>query len=193
MKKILVFALVFGCMTIISCGNKSNGAAASADSANVGSSVSTHADAVTVTEKLNEALKAKDSERLKTVITNARLKISELIQKGNVEEAKSYLKQVQNFLNDNAETVKAVAADNAALGKIIDGVRNIPVETVNVATDVVDEAKKAAKDEADEVVEKANEKVKEETDKIVEKTKEKANKEVKKAAVKAIDALHISK
>ncbi|MBP3286144.1 MAG: hypothetical protein J6M15_04305, partial [Prevotella sp.] len=98
--------------------------------------------------------------------------------KTNPEAAKQYVARVQTFLKENADKVKAVVGENAAVAaavsaitdvepdKVVSGlleqVGDAATETKDAAVDAanqkVDEAKQAATDKANEVKDAAKEK-----------------------------------
>ena len=117
---------------------------------------------------LTEVVEAKDINKLQEVLETVKVKIQELIAM-NPEIAKEYATKVQNFLKENADKVKAIVGDNAAVGAAVSALTNVSVDDVinnfmssaeGAAKDAVEGAKDAAaqavEDAKDAAVDKAN-------------------------------------
>lgn len=102
-------------------------------------------------------------------------------------KAQEYLAQVQQFLKDNADKIKAVVGTGALAG-VIDQVNNLKPESLleaakDAVTDKAEEAVDAAKDKAEEAVDAAKDKAEE----VVNDAKEAVG-DAKAKAGEAVDA-----
>jgi hypothetical protein len=131
---------------------------------------------------LSEQLEAGDASKLQAVLETVKVKVAELI-KTNPEIAKEYVAKVQNFLKENADKVKALVGDNAAVAAAVSAITDIePENVVNGFLQSVGDAAEAAKDSVVGAVENAK-------DAAVDAAKEKANEAVDAAADKTKEAL----
>ncbi|MCR5132013.1 MAG: hypothetical protein K6C10_11220 [Prevotella sp.] len=191
MKKVL-FAVAALAFTFASCGNKTNAPAeAVVDSTEVALEEANEAADATVAE-LSTLLDGKDAGALQTALEAVKAKVAEFIAKNPVV-AKEYLAKVQNFLKENADKVKALVGDNAAVGAAVAALTDTSAESivdglvsnltdakdaaVDAAADAVDGAKEAVEDAKQAVTDKANE--------AVDNAKEKAGAAVDDAAAAA--------
>ena len=181
MKKIVFAVMAIVAIGFTACGNKTQSAEVSVDSAAIVDSLASAA-AQTDIDALNELLAAV-KEKMATLI------------KENPEVAKEYVAKVQDFLKENADKVKAVVGDNAAVQTAVSAITETePADIVNgflnsvgdAATEVKDAAVDAANQQVDAakqaVQDKANE-AKDAADKKVQETKDAA----KQKANEAID------
>jgi len=152
------------------------------------------AAAQTDIDALNALLAAGDATKLQEALAAVKEKMATLI-KENPEVAKEYVAKVQDFLKENADKVKAVVGDNAAVQTAVSAITETePADIVNgflnsvgdAATEVKDAAVDAANQQVDAakqaVQDKANE-AKDAADKKVQETKDAA----KQKANEAID------
>ena len=179
MKKILLAVMAVAAISFTSCGNKTQQAEAT-DSTEVAINVDDEANASIAA--LTEQLEAKDANKFQEALAAVKEKIAELI-KTNPEVAKEYVAKVQNFLKENADKVKAVVGDNAAVAAAVSAITD--VEPANVVNGLLEQVGDAATDAKDAAVDAVNEKV----DEAKQAAEDKAN-EVKDAAKqKANDAI----
>ena len=192
MKKILLAVMAVAAIGFTSCGNKTQQAEAVDSVAIVDSLASAAAQAVI--DAISALLNGGDATKLQEALAAVKEKIATLI-KENPEVAKEYVAKVQTFLKDNADKVKAVVGDNAAVQTAVSAITETePADIVNgfltsvgdAATEVKDAAVDAANQQVDAakqaVEDKANE-VKDAADKKVQETKDAA----KQKANDAID------
>lgn len=205
MKKVFMMALAAAALTLSSCGNKQNVPNESeiVDPTEVAlQEANTAADEVIA--QLTEKIEAKDVSALQNALETVKEKVSEFLA-NNPEIAKEYLAKVQNFLKENADKIKAVVGDNAAVKTLVDGIANIPSESVDALTgagdalkalgidltekagDAVEGAKDAVEDAAADAVEGAKDKAEE----ITNDTKEKIGDAIDKGAADAKKKLGI--
>ncbi|MBO6287504.1 MAG: hypothetical protein J6M94_02810 [Prevotella sp.] len=141
MKKVFMMALAAAAITLSSCGNKTNVPNESeiVDSTEVAlNEANTAADEVIA--QLTQNIEAKDASALQNALEAVKAKVSEFLAK-NPEIAKEYLAKVQNFLKENTDKIKAVVGDNAAVASLVDGIANIPSESVDALTGAGDALK----------------------------------------------------
>jgi hypothetical protein len=192
MKKILLAVMAVAAIGFTSCGNKTQQAEA-VDSVAIVDSLASAAAQADI-DAISALLNGGDATKLQEALAAVKEKIATLI-KENPEVAKEYVAKVQTFLKDNADKVKAVVGDNAAVQTAVSAITETePADIVNgfltsvgdAATEVKDAAVDAANQQVDaakEAVEdKANE-VKDAADKKVQETKDAA----KQKANDAID------
>ena len=192
MKKILLAVMAVAAIGFTSCGNKTQQAEA-VDSVAIVDSLASAAAQADI-DAISALLNGGDATKLQEALAAVKEKIATLI-KENPEVAKEYVAKVQTFLKDNAEKVKAVVGDNAAVQTAVSAITETePADIVNgfltsvgdAATEVKDAAVDAANQQVDAakqaVEDKANE-VKDAADKKVQETKDAA----KQKANDAID------
>ena len=192
MKKILLAVMAVAAIGFTSCGNKTQQAEA-VDSVAIVDSLAGAAAQADI-DAISALLNGGDATKLQEALAAVKEKIATLI-KENPEVAKEYVAKVQTFLKDNADKVKAVVGDNAAVQTAVSAITETePADIVNgfltsvgdAATEVKDAAVDAANQQVDAakqaVEDKANE-VKDAADKKVQETKDAA----KQKANDAID------
>lgn len=199
MKKVFMMALAAAAITFSSCGNKTTVPNESevVDSTEVAlDEANTAADEVIA--QLTQNIEAKDASALQNALEAVKAKVSEFLA-NNPEVAKEYLAKVQNFLKENTDKIKAVVGDNAAVASLVDGIANIPSESVDALTGAGDalkalgidltekagDAVEGVKDAAESTVEEAKDAVKDKANEVVNDAKEKASDAVDKAAADA--------
>ena len=192
MKKILLAVMAVAAIGFTSCGNKTQQAEA-VDSVAIVDSLAGAAAQADI-DAISALLNGGDATKLQEALAAVKEKIATLI-KENPEVAKEYVAKVQTFLKDNADKVKAVVGDNAAVQTAVSAITETePADIVNgfltSVGDAATEAKDAAVDAANQQVDaakqavqdKANE-AKDAADKKVQETKDAA----KQKANEAID------
>lgn len=188
MKKIIVFAGVL-MLTLASCGNKTAEAPEAVDSAlveNVENAVN-DTEAAALVDALAEA---KSADEVKGVMAQAQAKYQELVESGNVDQAKEYIKNVQEYIKENAETIKGKVGNNPTVNQVIDVVKALPTDADISAETALAAVKAAASGKVEDVVTAlttaaANGDVQ----KIAEKVKEADPEKVKEVVDKAKSAL----
>ena len=209
MKKIFLMAVAAAALTFASCGQKQQAPvdpnAEAIDSVAVlTEEANTAADEVI--SQLGSNLEAKDVSAFQTALEAVKAKVADFLAK-NPEIAKEYISKVQNFLKENADKIKAVVGTNAAVTALVDGIANLPSESVekltgatealkalgidagslvkNAAADAVEGAADAVenvKDAAKETVENAKDAVVDKANEAVQDAKDKAGEAVDKGA-----------
>ena len=172
MKKIVLAVMAVAAIGFTSCGNKTQQAEA-VDSVAIVDSLAQGAAQETI-DALSADIEAGDASKLQATLESIKVKIAEII-KSNPEVAKEYVVKVQNFLKENADKVKSIVGDNAAVASALSAVTSIEPE--NVVSGLLENIGEAATDAKDAAVDAVNEKV----DEAKQAAEDKAN-EVKEAA-----------
>lgn len=203
MKKAIIFAAALA-LTFSSCGNKTQNAAANADSAAVvaneeGGAELSADDQTTIynlTAELQKAIDAKDAKTTISVLANLQTIYKNLAEEGKLEEAKAYGSAIKKLVNDNAESLKTIASGNSTVESLVNGIINLPTSAAstaeNAAKTAVNDAAAKANAAAAEGKKKLEEKRNADRQKAAEKVNEankKANEAVNKAADKALKGL----
>ena len=191
MKKILLAVMAIAAIGFTSCGNKTQQAdaeTAAVDSVAIVDSIAQGAAQETI-DALSADLEANDVSKLQATLESIKVKIAEIV-KNNPEVAKEYVVKVQTFLKENADKVKALVGDNAAVAAALSAVTDIePASVVNglleQVGDAATEAKDAAVDAANQKVEEAKQAAADKANEAKEAAKEKANKAIDNAAASA--------
>ena len=191
MKKILLAVMAVAAIGFTSCGNKTQQAdaeTAAVDSVAIVDSIAQGAAQETI-DALSADLEANDVSKLQATLESIKVKIAEIV-KNNPEVAKEYVVKVQTFLKENADKVKALVGDNAAVAAALSAVTDIePANVVNglleQVGDAATEAKDAAVDAANQKVEEAKQAAEEKANEAKEAAKEKANEAIDNAAASA--------
>ena len=179
MKKILLAVMAVAAIGFTSCGNKTQQGEATDSTAVAVNTADEEADGAIamLSAMLSANLEANDASKFQEALEAVKAKIAEFI-KSDPEAAKQYVARIQGFLKENADKIKSVVGDNAAVAaavssiadiepaKIVDGVlekvgdaaTDAKDAAVDAANQKVDEAKQAATDKANEVKDAAKEK-----------------------------------
>ena len=191
MKKILFVVMAVIAIGFTSCGNKTQQGEA-VDSAAIIDSLAT-LEAQNAIDALSAQLEAGDASKLQEALEAVKAKIAELI-KSNPEVAKEYVAKVQDFLKENADKVKAIVGDNAAVAAAVSAITEVePANVVDgllqsvsdAATNAKDAAVDAANDAKDDAVDAAKQQVQDAKD----AAKKQANDAIDDAADKTKKAL----
>jgi len=191
MKKILLAVMAVAAIGFTSCGNKTQQAdaeTAAVDSVAIVDSIAQGAAQETI-DALTADLEANDASKLQATLEGIKAKIAEIV-KNNPEVAKEYVVKVQTFLKENADKVKTLVGDNAAVAAALSAVTSIePANVVNglleQVGDAATEAKDAAVDAANQKVEEAKQATEEKANEAKEAAKQKANEAIDNAAASA--------
>ena len=228
MKKIVLMAFAVAALSLASCGNKSNASAnadstatdtiAAVDSAANDSTVSAiqsgdakaaPATVAALTKEIQARIASKDTQGLTTLLANAKAKIAELA-KSDPSAAKAYVSQLQQYINQHASEIKAIAGGNATVNQAVDEVKSLNPEKVvsaiasaagtdakNIANSAAETAKSTAENavnskvnEATNAANAAKKAAEDKATKEVTKAQNKANEAVNKANQKANDAVN---
>ena len=193
MKKILFTVMAVAAIGLTSCGNKAQQAEAVAtDSVAVATAAADEAAEATVSE-LSSQLEAGDVNKFQQALETVKVKVAELI-KQNPEIAKQYVAKVQDFLKENADKIKGLVGDNAAVAAAVSAITDAdPANMVNgllqSVGDAATEAKDAAVDAANQKAEEAKQAAQDKADEMKDAAKQKASDAVDAAADKTKKAL----
>ena len=221
-------AFAVAVLSLASCGNKSNASAnadstatdttAAVDSAANDSTVSAiqsgdakaaPATVAALTKEIQARIASKDTQGLTTLLANAKAKIAELA-KSDPSDAKAYVSQLQQYINQHASEIKAIAGGNATVNQVVDEVKSLNPEKVvsaiasaagtdakNIANSAAETAKSTAENavnskvnEATNAANAAKKAAEDKATKEVTKAQNKANEAVNKANQKANDAVN---
>ena len=160
MKKVFILAAAIA-LTLASCGNKTQGNAADADSSAATENVDSASASAENTEgedaseaalsddskatitnlgsQLQKAIATKDSKATITTLANLQTIYKNLVAQGKLDEAKAYGSSIKKLISENAESIKNVAEGNTTILQLIDGVKNLPTSAATTA----DQAKAA--------------------------------------------------
>jgi flavorubredoxin len=193
MKKIVFAVMAMVAIGFTACGNKTQQGEVAVDSTAIVDSLASAA-AQTDIDAISALLNGGDATKLQEALAAVKEKIATLI-KENPEVAKEYVAKVQDFLKENADKVKAVVGDNAAVQTAVSAITETePADIVNgflnsvgeAATEAKDAAVDAANNAKDAAVDAANQKI-EEGKQAVENKANEAKDAAKQKANDAID------
>lgn len=146
MKKSYFLTLCLAALTFGSCGDSKQVKVEAEDAVVADSVVSVEglSDGISATltalqGELATCLEKKDASAVVTTLANMQVIYKNLVEEGKLEEAKVYGDAIKNFVNENAEQLKAIAQGNTTISSLVDGVKNLPTS----AETTVEEAKKA--------------------------------------------------
>jgi hypothetical protein len=148
-----------------------------------------------VIEELKAQIEAGNSEGVQTALEGAQAKIAELAA-NDPEAAKTYVAQVQEFINENKEQILAVVGENVATQTLVNTLVDTPAETVinvltagqsvaNTAENLKDSVEQAINNKTEEMKQGAEDAVKEAVDAQVDAAKKQAADKVNEATQKA--------
>lgn len=154
MKKVFILAAAIA-LTLASCGNKTQGSAADADSSAAIENVDSASASAENTEgedaseaalsddskatitnlgsQLQKAIAAKDCKATITTLANLQTIYKNLVAQGKLDEAKAYGSSIKKLISENAESIKNVAEGNTTILQLIDGVKNLPTSAATTA------------------------------------------------------------
>lgn len=185
MKKILFAVMAVVAIGFTSCGNKTQAPGDEVDSAAIVDSLAEEAAQISISA-LSEQIEAGDASKLQAVLETIKVKVTELI-KTNPEVAKEYVEKVQDFLKENADKVKALVGDNAAVAAAVSAITDIEPESVvsgflQSVGDAATEAKDAAVDAVNEQVDAAKDAAEQKAEEVKDAAKKQASDAIDGAA-----------
>ena len=185
MKKIVLAVMAVAAIGFTtSCGNKTQQAEAIDSVAIVDSLASVAADGTI--SALAGGLDGKDANKFQEALATVKEKIASLL-KENPEVAKEYVAKVQTYLKENADKIKELAGENAAIVSAVEAVTAIePASVVSGVLNAVDEkaneVKDAAVDAANQKVEEGKQAIEDKANEVKDAAKQKANDAIDNAA-----------
>ena len=137
-----------------------------------------------VIEELKAQIEAGDSEGVQTALEGAQAKIAELAA-NDPEAAKTYVAQVQEFINENKEQILTIVGEDVVAQTLVNTLVDAPAETVinvltagqsvaNTAENLKDSVEQAINNKAEEMKQGAEDAVKEAVDAQVDAAKKQA-------------------
>ena len=185
MKKIVLAVMAVAAIGFTtSCGNKTQQAEAVDSVAIVDSLASVAADGTI--SALAGGLDGKDANKFQEALATVKEKIASLL-KEDPEVAKEYVAKVQTYLKENADKIKELAGENAAIVSAVEAVTAIePASVVSGVLNAVDEkaneVKDAAVDAANQKVEEGKQAIEDKANEVKDAAKQKANDAIDNAA-----------
>lgn len=189
MKKVFLMAMAAIAFIFAGCENKKTSANDNQADTTIVMDESADATADSLTSELDTQLSQNNTDAIQATLTSLQNKYAELVASGKLETAKTYAAKIQQFLNENAEKIKAAAANNATIAALVTGIQNLPTTAEATAEQAEEAVKNNAKDmmkKAEHETNKAIDKAKQETTKATDNANAKMN-EVKDKAGKALD------
>lgn len=145
MKKLFFAVAAVAALSFASCGNKTSAPADTADTAAVETVDTTALAPETMSSfnalkgQLSKAIEGNDAKSITTALANLAATYKTLANTGKLEELKGYGQLVKNFVTEHSDKIKAVAGNNAAIAKLVEGIKALPTD----ANATVDAAKAA--------------------------------------------------
>ncbi len=188
MKKFIVAVMAVAAIGFTSCGNKAQQAEETVDNVALVDSLASAA-AQTDIDAISGLLQGTDAAKLQEALETVKTKIADLI-KENPEVAKEYVVKVQNYLKENAEQIKTLVGDNAAVAAAVSAVTEIePESVVNGLLDQATEAAEGVKDAAEQTVDDAKAAAEQKVDEAKAAAEQKVEDTKAAAKQKASDAI----
>ena len=206
MKKILTLIVAAATISFASCGSKTTSATSEIDSIAAEAAVEQSAPAAeqaqAVIALLQEQIQNADQDQIKAISDQIAQKVAEFIAQGDEAAAQTYIETISNFINTNAEKLKAIGA-STTITETISAVEGVPagiIESVtNAANGVaatateqaaaaqaaVEAAPEAAKAAAEQAAAAAQQKTQEAAAAAQQQAKDKANEAIDNAAAAA--------
>ena len=206
MKKILTLIVAAATISFASCGSKTTSATSEIDSIAAEAAVEQSAPAAeqaqAVIALLQEQIQNADQDQIKAISDQIAQKVAEFIAQGDEAAAQTYIETISNFINTNAEKLKAIGA-STTITESISAVEGVPagiIESVtNAANGVaatateqaaaaqaaVEAAPEAAKAAAEQAAAAAQQKAQEAAAAAQQQAKDKANEAIDNAAAAA--------
>ncbi len=206
MKKILTLIVAAATISFASCGSKTTSATSEIDSIAAEAAVEQSAPAAeqaqAVIALLQEQIQNADQDQIKAISDQIAQKVAEFIAQGDEAAAQTYIETISNFINTNAEKLKAIGA-STTITETISAVEGVPagiIESVTnaangvaatateqaaaaqAAVEAAPEAAKAAAEQADAA---AQQKAQEAAAAAQQQAKDKANEAIDNAAAAA--------
>lgn len=173
MKKVFLMAMAVITFIFVGCGDKKTSPNDNQADTTIVMDESADATADSLTSELDTQLAQNNTDAIQATLTSLQNKYAELVASGKLDTAKAYAAKIQQFLNDNAEKIKAAAANNPSITALVSGIQNFPT----TAEATAEQAEEAVKNNAKEMMKKAEH----ETNQAIDKAKREASKATDKA------------
>lgn len=146
MKKSHFLTIAFAALAMVSCGNKTDNANNTEDSATVEDSTivsgvpqELQPTVEALISNFNQNVDKNDANALATTLADMQVVYKNLVDEGKLEEAKTYGQAIQKYVSEHASELKAMAEGNNNIPSLVEGVKNLPVS----AETTIEEAKQA--------------------------------------------------
>ncbi len=147
MKKIMMMLAATASLFLASCqGNSTNNSDNSSDSIQ---------NVAQVAAALTSALQSGNTEVIQQKLAEAQDYIAQLTASGQLDEAKAYAAQVQEFITTNEESIKSIVGDNNIVNSTLSAIKAIPTDATNTASDAASNVADAADDAVNAATEAA--------------------------------------
>ena len=173
MKKVFLMAMAAIAFIFAGCENKKTIPSDNQADTTIVMDESADATADSLTSELDVQLAQNNTDAIQATLTSLHNKYAELVASGKLDTAKAYAAKIQQFLNENAEKIKAAAANNVTIAALVTGIQNLPT----TAEATAEQAEEAVKNNAKDMMKKAEH----ETNKAIDKAKREASKATDKA------------
>lgn len=180
MKNVFLMAMAAIAFIFADCGDKKTTPNDNQADTTIVMDESADATADSLTSELDTQLAQNNTDAVQATLTSLQNKYAELVASGKLDTAKAYAAKIQQFLNDNAEKIKAAAANNPSIAALVTGIQNLPT----TAEATAEQAEEAVKNNAKDMMKKAEN----ETNKAIDKAKQEATKATDKANAKMNEA-----
>lgn len=180
MKKVFLMAMAAIAFIFTGCENKKTSANDNQTDTTIVMDESADATADSPTSELDAQLAQNNTDAIQATLTSLQNKYAELVASGKLDTAKAYAAKIQQFLNDNADRIKAAAANNPSIAALVSGIQNLPT----TAEATAEQAEEAVKNNAKDMMKKAEN----ETNKAIDRAKQEATKATDKANAKMNEA-----
>lgn len=141
MKKVFLMAMAAIAFIFAGCGDKKTTPSNNQVDTTIVMDESTDATADSLTSELDTQLSQNNTDAIQATLTSLQNKYAELVASGKLDTAKAYAAKIQQFLNDNAEKIKAAAANNPSIAALVSGIQNLPT-TAEQAEEAVKKMRK---------------------------------------------------
>lgn len=173
MKKVFLMVMAVIAFIFAGCGDKKTTPSYNQAGTTIVMDESADATADSLTSELDTQLSQNNTDAIQASLTSLQNKYAELVASGKLDTAKAYAAKIQQFLNDNAERIKAAAVNNATIAALVAGIQNLPT----TAEATAEQAEEAVKNNAKDMMKKAEH----ETNQAIDKAKREASKATDKA------------
>ena len=180
MKKVFLMVMAAIAFMFAGCENKKTSPSDNHADTTIVMDASADATADSLTSELDTQLSQNNTDAIQATLTSLQNKYAELVASGKLDTAKAYAAKIQQFLNDNAERIKAAAVNNPSIAALVTGIQNLPT----TAEATAEQAEEAVKNNAKDMMKKAEH----ETNKAIDKAKQEATKATDKANAKMNEA-----
>lgn len=191
MRKVFLMAMAAIAFIFAGCGDKKTTPNDNQADTTIVMDESADATADSLTSELDTQLSQNNTDAIQATLTSLQNKYAELVASGKLETAQAYVGKIQQFLNDNAEKIKAAAANNPSIAALVTGIQNLPTTaeaTAEQAEEAVKNMMKKAEHETNQAIDKAKQEATKATDNAnaqMNETKDKAGKALDKSAEEA--------